>query len=127
MATISFVLGALIALHAVSAATTSLTLNFAFSGTGRSRNSDLTYSFINNVGSVSYRGKPYRAVTYYTQQMGSYKDFPNNLQARWIDWLGIALDGSDLMVGYIDCDPTNSTAPVQCVTIATAWWLLPNC
>jgi hypothetical protein len=98
-------------------ACSALTFNFGFSVDTRGRDFSLTLR--NNTGSLAFRGKPYAALAYYSQEMGSYEKYPSRLQARWIDVVAVALDGSDLLISYIDCDPQDVAQPVQALWVET--------
>lgn len=97
---------------ASSSSSSSLTLNFEFSGSGSSSDGSLAYKFENNSGFVNWNGETYGAMCYYSQEMGSYRDYPRNLLARWINFVGVRSDGADLIVGYIDCDPQDLREPI---------------
>ncbi len=99
------------------AAVSAVTFNFGFSV--ETSGKDYTLRLANNTGTLTFRGKTYAALAYYTQEMGSYKRYPSELQARWIDVVAVALDGSDLLISYIDCDPQDVTQPVQALWVET--------
>ncbi len=87
-----------------------LAFNFGFSGSGGG--DGFSFHMVDNVGMVTVNAKDYVVVAYYTQEMGNYTDYPEYLQARWIDFFGVSVDGSDLLVAYINCIPTNFSEPI---------------
>jgi len=88
-----------------------LPLNFNFNGRG---NTPLvSFDITNCSGTMTIRGETYSTIAYYTQLMG----WPPVV--RWIDFVGINSNGTDIAVVYLGCNPPMPNHPTK--TYTSVW------